>query len=239
MKYVTLFLIMVLLAMSVQAVSPLYPSLGSFVQAMKNQTRVYSEGLMPDSVLYQYARGAIVDVSATIGGVEAQYTVYAVAGQALYPFPDSIVQVPFASIVDGKYTKSIKQWPPQLFEDYFDLTSLGGATTGEPDIDATPKAFNYWSDTLQLIPTPSQADTIIFKAFIRHSPMRETGDTLVMLQAGYDEAALYLACHKMYLGLQMYDEAKIYFEYFTTKAQSLTARYHRATDAVQNQEPKK
>lgn len=219
--------------------SSLYPTLNRFVGAVRNQTQIYSTSLLADTVARELSRSAIISVSTDFRGVEKRVKITTVNGQAFYQLPDSVVKIISGTVIAGKLTRSIKAWNPPYFEDFYNLTQLGGATTTGNDPDAIPKAYYYWADTLQLLPIPVKTDSIYLSCYIRHSPMVTASDTLMRLKSGYDEAAIYLACHKVLLSLQMYEEAATYYGYYEKKAAQLTAKYKRDMDVLPNQETKK
>lgn len=229
-------MVVVILALPLEVgASTLYPTLNAFAGAVRNQIQLYSNSVLPDTVVRQLSRSSIISVSTDIGGVERRVKITTVNGTAFYTLPDSIVSIVSATLISGTLTQSIKAWYPQFFEDYFNMKQLGGATLTGNDPDATPKAYYYWADTLQLLPIPVKTDSVYLNCYIRHSPMVTAADSLMRLKSGFEEAAIYLACHKVLLALKMYEEAAHYWGYYEKKAAQLANKYKRDMDVLPNQ----
>ncbi len=205
-------------------------SIGSMKAEIRYMTHITSTSLLPDSTLHSFCDRALLWTSVDVGGVELQYKFTLTAEQAFYAIPDSITEVLFATYISGNVTKSIKAWYPQFFEDQFTLSEIDVTASSEDDI---PVAYNYWADTIQLIPAPQKADSVYLKCFVEHSDLADTGS--ILLKPAYTEAAVLYACHLAFISVAQFEEAALFLTLYEKKKASLRERYTRKFDLFKNE----
>lgn len=224
------FLILILLGFSLQVrAGTNIDSLYDFKRSVRMELNIADNSMIPDSFLIDICQRALLWTSTDCGGIEYTFTVTTVADQAFYAIPDSVVEILYATIVSNKYTKSIKSWPPSFSEEAF------GSSLGEEEgEDQTPAAYNWWADSIQLIPVPIQVDTVYLKSFIEHSVVSADGDD-VQLKSPYIEAAVAYACHLAYRRLQEYENAAGYLAMYGGIKNEVRAKYTRKFDIMRDQ----
>jgi hypothetical protein len=195
-------------------------TLGDFMQEVRWMVNCADDDMLPDSVLIGLSKRALLWTSTDVGGIEATYLVETVKNQQFYEMPDSITQILFATTVNGNYTFSIKSITPAYFEDVYMLQSL---TEGE---DQVPQAYNYWSDTMQFLPTPIKVDSVYFKCYIEH-PYVDSKDDSVQLRSPFIEPALEYCCYLVYKRWQELATAGTYMASYDALRAKLIARYTR------------
>ena len=194
-------------------------TLGDFMQEVRWELRYRSNDALPDSALIGLSKRAIVWTSIDIGGVEATYLVVTDTLQRFYIMPDSITEILFATVLNENATYSIKSFVPAYFEDIYQMKVL----EGEGD-DQTPKAYNYWADTVQLLPTPNGVDSIYFKCYIEH-PLVDSKDDSIQLRPGFIEAAIAYTCHLVYKRWRQFDIAALYLGDYDALRAKLIEKY--------------
>ena len=227
MRKLLLTLLILVIAANLRAAKPI-GSLQAFSERVREITEQHDRNLFPDATMYDLRSEAIAWTSIDIGGVESTYGFTTTINVSRYVLPDSTVKILFANV----YTKvkqiwNLKAWYPQYITELGTSTNrkLGGDTlTGEP----VPSAYNWWNDSLQLMPTPIRSsDTVYLKLYIEH-PKLDTidSDSLILFENyGYTEAALVYAVKRTYETVRLFDEAT-YFnkEYGARKADLMQAQ---------------
>jgi hypothetical protein len=198
-----------------------------FMARVRKAVNISNTTGLPDSVLLDLSDRALLWVSTNVGGIETQFAIVTVANQAFYAVPDSLVEITYASIVSWGQTKSAVSWTPQFYDERFKAGKLEG--TG---VDDVPSAFNFWSDTIQLMPVPTKADTIYFKGYLEHPAVDSSVDA-VRLKPAYIEAAVTYATELVWEFLGEYDQAGIYAVKFKEQSAGLTTTYTRKIDLYQ------
>lgn len=217
-KYCLLFVFLFVITTNAGVV---FVDIEAFQDGIRNQLKITSTTMLPESIVIEISKRALLWTSTDIGGYEQLIRFATVADKPFYPVPDSITEILFATLIstNNKITKSIKAWHPEYFEDAFDLQEL----TGEGD-DQTPKAYNYFSDTIQIIPTPSKADSIFLKCYMEH-PMPVTADSTIHLRPAFAEAALMYACSEVQAYLGRYNESDFYMARYDKLKGDLMRKY--------------
>lgn len=205
-------------------------TVGGLNEQVRQEVSIEDLSMLPESTLTLFSKRAILWTSVDVGGVELQHHFTLVAGQAFYAIPDSITEVLHASYLSGNITKSIKAWYPQFAEDAFDVT---GISTDATDEDQIPVVYNYWADTIQLIPAPQQGDSVYLKCFVEH-PDAAVGDS-ICLKPAYTEAAIDYACYLALRSVKMYEDAAIFKAAYDEKKAALRERYTRKFDLFKNE----
>lgn len=243
MKSLFLFLsfvsVVLVMAVSPKAASPIATQ-ADFTEAVRKELNLGSTNLLPDTTLNEISERAVVWVSADVGGVEAQFRILTVAGTAFYGVPDSIVAILHATMrSDEDGTRTIKAWYPQYLDELGVDPSLPVAMTGTSNDDEVPSAYQWWADTLQLMPAPVDAgDTIIIKCYVEHpilDTLKDTPDAtddVVFTYPAYTEAAIDYACYKTLRMLGRLEEATLYFAAYEKQRQVLIQKYTRGFDVV-------
>lgn len=203
-------------------------TLSSFKSDLRYQTQLRSTTILTDTALTTFCNRAIVFTSTDIGGLEYQWRVPVVSGTKFYRIPDSVIQIFGASLVSNGITKSIKAYPPEFAEEDFKLSTLGAVQPGM-NSDATPRAYQYWADTIQLIPIPIKADSLYLKGFVRH-PQIMADTATIQLKPQYQEAAMAYACYLVWRSLEQYDKAEAWFASYKEIGQRLEKAQARKVD---------
>lgn len=201
-------------------------SLGDFDDfnvMVRHKTRLKSQSNLADSVLRDLCSESLIWTSVDIGGLEVTHRFVTADGVAFYLLPDSLTTINRVTVIteDGE-TKSMKQWYPEFF-DYFNLPAL---STG--DKEQTPVAYDYWSDTIQIMPQPVRVDTVYIKAFAEHPNTVATDD--ILLRPGYAMAALDYACYEALRSVGNYEQASQWLASYEKKKVALQIRYARRMD---------
>lgn len=194
---------------------------------VRQSISVENTALLPDTTLNDFCARAALWTSTDIGGVELQYSFYDTVDVKFYLLPDSVTEVLFTSVITSYGgTYSIKAWYPQFLEE-IELSVAGGQDDAPPGIHY----YNYWADSLQLLPIPARSnDLIIIKCFVEHQALDTAGtgnDTLRFTQSGYTEAAIDYACMLACRSLSRWDEAALWEASYEKKKASLKATYAR------------
>ncbi len=175
--------------------------------------------------LFNYVWQSLLWTSVDIGGVEAQYKITTIADSAWYVLPDTIVRILHVSMItNDNETRSVKAIYPVYYED------VGGTVTRSMGVSAEdlPIGYNYWADTLQLMPVPSRDDdTLILKCFVEHPYTIGSGFGTIHLKPAYTEAAFYYACHLTLRAMGRDAEADKYYALYEKTRDRLRARYQR------------
>jgi len=196
-------------------------SLSDFMSGVRLRTRLNSQTMLDSANLREISARAIQYVSTEAGGFESGFKITTVAGQSFYRIPDSTVQILYASIVSNGYTLSIKSYPPEYVEGDLKLERLEGT-----DQNAVPRAYKWWNDSIQLIPTPVKADPIYFSTYVRHSFLTLAAAT-VHLKGDFWEAAQLYACYIVWYSLDEYDKGDKYlalYKVVSDRAKQTAAR---------------
>ena len=223
MKLLRSVVVLLFLAGLVDA-APVITTLGQFNTRVRERVRVQSTVMITDSTVRYASREAILWTSVTVGGVESNYRFVTVANDPYYPLPDTVVRVLYSSIQGaGGSSFPLKAWAPQYY-DIFDLDKLTDASEIQ-----VPLAFIHWDDTLQLLPVPKRADTVLLRCFVEHQSISNDTNT-IRLRSGYTEAALEWACSIVFGEIQLWDEAAKCRERFSQMKADLEAVYSRRFD---------
>ncbi len=215
-----LLVLIILLAV----VGPVFAStdidtLGDFMQEVRWELYYRSNDALPDSALIGLSKRALLWTSTDIGGYEGTVLIVTDTLQRFYAMPDSVTEIMFATVVNENSTYSIKAFVPAYFEDIYDIKSLEGE-----DDDQTSKAFNYWADTIQLLPTPIDIDSIYFKCYFEH-PLVDSKDDSIQLRPGFIEAAITYTCYLVYKRWGQFDKAAIYLGDYNALRAKLIEKY--------------
>ena len=200
-------------------------TLRAFMNEVRRRTRLYSGSLLNDGLLRDAASKGIQYTSTDAGGLENGFRITTVNGRAFYRVPDSTVQIVYASLVSGGYTKSIKSYPPEYVEGDLSLDHLEGIGP-----DQVPRAYKWWNDTLQLIPIPVKTDSIYFSTFIRH-PLIILDTATVKLKGDFREAAILYTIYKVWMSVDEYGKADAYLKAYRDVADRARAAAVRKVDA--------
>lgn len=224
MRYFLVILFACILVSPVAASTDI-DTLGDFMQEVRWELDYMSNDILPDSALIGLAKRAIVWTSIDIGGVEATYRVITDTLQQFYAMPDSIVEILFATLLNGNVVHSMKVFDPAYFEDVFEITSLM-----QDDDLAVPQAYNYWADTVQFLPTPIKADTVYFKCYIEH-PYVDSKDDSIQLRPAYIEAAIAYCCYLSYKRWERFEVAALYMATYEALRLKLIDKYKRRIES--------
>ena len=196
-------------------------TLADFMQEVRWELdyKYRSNDALPDSALIGFSKRALLWTSTDIGGYEGTVLIVTDTLQRFYAMPDSVTEIMFATVVNEDATYSIKAFVPAYFEDIYDIKVLEGE-----DDDQTPKGFNYWADTIQLLPTPNDVDTIYFKCYFEHPYVDDVGDA-IQLRPGFIEAAIAYTCYLAYRRLQEFDRAAFYLAAYEGLRARLIEKY--------------
>ena len=217
----------ILFSFNVCNAGSVYSNLDEFVDGVRNTLKISStSSIISEAALYQFCKEAILWTSVDIGGYEVTYRFITAADQSWYAIPDTVTEVLFATLqtVDGKLTKDLRAFHTEYVEEKFNLNTLYTDDGEAPDNDATPKAYNVWADSIQLIPTPVKADSVILKCYMEH-PMPNISDSLIHLKSAYVEAAMQFACGKVKEHVGLDAEGAKYFQKFGSIKADLLRKY--------------
>ena len=207
-----------------------------FQDYVRQITGLESTALMPDTTLNAIIQEAVLWTSVECGGVEAQYRILTVAGQAWYDVPDSVTEILYATLLSkDRETYSVKAYYPQWFGDTESPSSLGDEASDETE-DDFPFGYNYWADTLQLFPIPNRVDTLVLKCYIEHPIFQGTDSTNDTLQfkPPYTSAAIDLAASEALYAVEMFDKSALWFAKYERKRNALRGIYQRKFDIIQS-----
>lgn len=206
--------------------------LGDMKESIRMDLQIKDNAILPDSALTDFCQRALLTTSTQCGGIQAMYSIVTVSEQAFYQLPDTIVEIIWGTVITGDAgkTMSIKAIPPPYAEDYGEITDLIESDENE---DATPPFYDYWADTIQLIPIPSRDDdTVFFKCFIEHSSISlDTAD--LQLKSTYIDAAILWAEYLAYYSMQEYDQGNVYKAAYLEMKAELRAKYPPKISGVQ------
>ena len=228
-----LLVLLVLLFISSAYAGRTIDSVGPMMDQVRQLTMLESTTFLPDSTLRGCCLRALKWTSIDIGGVERQYRFLTVSGTAFYAIPDSITEVVFVTLrTQEGVTKSLKAWYPQFFED---LGVIEGDPYSSTENDI-PLVYNYWSDSLQLMPAPVREDTVILKVYVEHKTMlnSSTADTMRIgfSSDAYTQAALYYAGFEALVATDNLDKAAIFIQFYDKKKADLKAVFTRKFDIL-------
>ena len=222
MKRASLLVVLLLLFPYAVNGGDLITTVDEMGERVRDLTRISSQAILPDSDLYDFCGQALLWTSVDIGGVETIVRITTVATDPYYALPDTLVDVLFAYVnTKDAETRAIKAWYPQYFDE-LNLPAFVGT-----DKEQIPLAYNYWQDTLQLLPVPLRADdTVVFKCFVEHETA-ETSGAIIYLRPAYTEAALFYACHLSTVSVGMFAESEKFFALYERLKVGLKERYTR------------
>ena len=221
-----LFIILLPVMVSAQD-GVVFETVEDFMNGVRNQTNNTSNQVSNAQLVELCAR-AILYTAETVGGVESQKMVNTVAGEPFVALPVGIVQILHATLIRDQMTVPIKAWYPEFNEE----RGIGvdfKEGSGDPE-DEFPLVYNYWSDTIQLSPTPSVTDDSLYlKCYIRHDSITiaDTATQAIELLPGFAEAALYYACAIRELKVRNFQISQIYFALFEKQKSELISTYRR------------
>jgi hypothetical protein len=190
-----------------------------FKKEVRYLSRIHSTVTLPDSVLQSACKQSVVSTSVECGGVESNYRLTTTANIHFYALPDTITQVLYGTLLTSKgFSFPLKAWYPQ----FSDLKDKVGRLESPTADESSPSMFNYWANTLQLIPPPIRTDTVYLKCFVEHrTPDTTTAlDTLKFKSEVYVNAALLKATAKV-LHEVGEDERAVVFETLYEKQAAL------------------
>jgi len=222
MKKILILIMLWLICLPVFGASAL-ENFDAFCDRARQLTNVTSTELIADTVVYRLCSDAIVYTSADIGGLETQYKINTVADQAFYSIADSIVSINRVTVLtaDGE-TKSLRLWYPQYF-DYWDMPTM--AQGDEADV---PIAYDFWADTLQVMPIPQRVDSIYLKAYVEHRTLSTDDDSDdIAIRPAFAKAALDLACSDICMKVGLFEKADKFLARYEIKKKALLERYFR------------
>ena len=131
--------------------------------------------------------------------------------------------------MSGRVTKSIKAFYPQYFEDAFNMDAVEGRGK-----NAVPSGYQVWNDMVQLIPIPTQVDSVLFKCYIEHPVVSAVGDS-IKLRPAYIEAATVYTIYLVLKQLKEYSEAALYKADYKDLKADLRAKYTPKFDVLPKQ----
>ncbi len=213
-----------------------YTNIDNFMMGVRGETRIYSNNLLHDTLLVQLVSRALVWTSIDAGGVETQYKFNTDTNTAFYALPDSIVQIVHATLIRKTETKDLKAWYPEFFEERYNISGLDDAA-GDPDA-GFPEAYNYWADTIQLMPIPKTIDSIYLKCFVEHEELVDTvgSDTMaIQMLPAFQEVAMAYACHLVWRSLDEFEKAAFYKTVYDDLKKNARAKYFRRLDVLRLQ----
>ena len=227
-KIYCLLLIVILFLPSLAYGDAVFATFKIFKEGIKQQLRIHSTAMVPDSELTDWANLALVWTSVDIGGVESRVRIQTVIGQPFYELPDTLVEILSQTNISLEVTKSLRAIPPQFSEEMGIGVEL---VTGESNKHATPIGFSYWNDTLQVFPIPIKVDTLYFYCYVEHPALSADGDAIV-LRPAFTQAAIWYACESIFSSLAMTDEATIYEKKYDKAKIALRERYRNKFDIL-------
>lgn len=221
-----------LLSAGAVAHTPPVTTFGEMKVQVRTETGFHSTTYLPDTTLVDFCQRALVYTSTDIGGIEMQWKFNTVARTAFYAIPDTIVEILHASLISEQITFTLKAWYPEFFSDlneYLDGTEF---TPFGEDKDEVPAAYNYWADSIQLIPIPQKVDSVYLKCYVEY-PSHDTaaGDSLHLI-GSYSEAAIAYAIYLTYKRARLFDEAAAYLNRYKELKIELRTRYRRKLNAA-------
>ncbi len=206
---------------------------GAFKSLVRQFIGVESTELLPDSTLKTMAALAIVNTSVEAGGVESQFRLITVAEQKFYEIPDTVVAIPFTSVISSEGgTFYIRAGYPQ-YSDASAPDGRIGVADDDPNVDDNqiPGEYHYWADTLQIIPAPIRAgDTLIIKCFVEHKADTANAGTIDFTHPDFTTAALFLTCSYALMSVGEFERATFFEALYTKKKTELIQKYQRRLD---------
>lgn len=233
------YIFIILLFCSSVYSSSAIPTFKDFKEQVRTESRMHDTSHLPDTTLVRFSKRALLYTSVDIGGVEMQWKFNTAARTAFYAIPDTITQIVHATLISEGYTFTIKAWHPEfykeLFPDGIEISHLEEASGGF-DIDAVPLAYNYWADTIQLIPIPQKVDSVYLKTFVEY-PVVDTTDaaTIKFTNDAYTEAAITYCIYLIFKRSHMYESAALYLARYKELRTELKQAYTRKINAVRSQ----
>lgn len=229
------YLLILLFATSSFASSAI-PTFKDFKEQVRTESRMHDLSHLPDTTLIRFSKRALLYTSVDIGGVEMQWKFNTVARTAFYAIPDTITQIVHATLISEQSTFTIRAWHPefyaQLFPDGIEVNALQ-EVGGDFDVDAVPLAYNYWADTIQLIPIPQKADSVYLKTFVEYPVVDTTdGATIKFTNDVYTEAAINYCIYLVFNRSHSYEDAAIYLLRYKGLKVELKEAYTRKINAV-------
>ncbi len=226
MKTVLVILLLLVLTSPVSASSAI-DTVSDFMQAVRWIVHCSNDDMLPDSVLLGLTDRSLVWVSTDIGGIEAIYRIITAASTEFYAFPDTVTEILYATLIDDSETFSIKAFSPAFYEDAFNKQTTLESGVG----DQQPRAYNYWADTIQLLPIPINVDTIYFKCYVEH-PLTDAATDTIRLRSPYVEAALEWCCHLVYKRWQEPGPAAMHLANYEGLRAKLITRYAKPSEIM-------
>lgn len=227
-KIYCLLLVVILFLPSLAYGDAVFATFKIFKEGIKQQLRIHSTVMVPDSELTDWANLALVWTSVDIGGVESRVKILTVVGQPFYELPDTLVEILSQTNISLEVTKSLRAIPPQFSEEMGIGVEL---VTGDGNKHATPIGFSYWNDTLQVFPIPIKVDTLYFYCYVEHPALSSDGDA-IGLRSAFTQAAIWYACESIFSSLTMTDEAIIYEKKYDKAKIALRERYRNKFDIL-------
>ena len=212
--------------------TPPVTTFGEMKAQVRTETGFHSTTYLPDTTLVDFCQRALVYTSTDIGGIEMQWKFNTAARTAFYAIPDTIVEILHATLISEQRTYTLKAWHPELFSDMWDRLDGEEFPPFGEESDETPVAYNYWADSIQLIPIPQKVDSIYLKCYVEY-PSHDTaaGDSLHLI-GSYSEAAIAYAIHLTYKRARLFDEATLYLNRYKELKAELRSRYRRKLNAA-------
>jgi len=221
MKLCKLLLIVIILASSVSAGS-IFGDLEDMMYGARNQLKLYSTEALEDSVIFDMCQRALLTTSVEIGGVPGFARILLDTNQIWYGLPDSTVDILAATLfsINGKMTKDLKRFHPEYTEERFKISKL------EPseDADVTPRAYDFFNDTVQIIPAPIKQDSVVFKIWLEHD-VASASDSTIKLMPAFHEPALMKLCELIKRAVGLDAEAATYKALYDGMKAELRAKY--------------
>ena len=191
-------------------------------EGVRQQIRIHSTAVVPDSEMTDFCNRALLWVSTDIGGIESRFQVNTAIDSPFYAMPDTIVEILHATLISDLTTKSIKAMWPQYYEELDNPTAL---STEAGSADDVPLAYIYWNDTLQLIPIPVKVDSIYFYVMVEHPVLTDT--MTIRMESPYSEAALWYACRIILESMSLATLAAVYERTYDKARPILRERFRR------------
>lgn len=231
-KIYCLLLVVILFLPSLAYGDAVFATFKVFKEGIKQQLRIHSTNMVPDSELTDWANLALVWTSVDIGGVESRVKIKTIIGNAFYILPDTLVEILFASILADSITMPLKAIYPQFSQELGIVPDLARGTTEKY---AVPVGFSYWGDSLQLFPIPQKIDTLWFYCYVEHPALSADGDA-IRLKPAFTQAAIWYACESIFSSLGMSGEAIVYEKKYDKAKIALRERYRRKFDILAGQQ---
>ena len=227
MRLVLLAILFLVLMVSPVSAESGIDTVSNFMQNVRWVVHCDNDNMLPDSVLLGFSARALHWVSTDIGGIEAIFLIESVVGTEFYAFPDTVTEILYGTFIDSNRTRSIKSFTPSFYEDAYDRQTTLDTGRG----DQTPRAYNLWADSLQLIPSPIKVDSFYFKCFIEH-PLVDAATDTIRLRSPYVEAAIEYCCMLVYKRWEQFDKVAYYQASYDAMKVKLVARYRKRMEML-------